>query len=264
MRVKLIMALCCWSATPLQAEERNFGLVQPLGWQDEAEFVSFADDKIRIPNDFDWRRLIGNGLQNIRNQASCVSCWAFAVTAVVESLHILKHGYSPIDLAEQTLVSSCSSAGSCSGGYFNAFDYVRDIGLPDENDDPYRARDSKCNQGLTPKVKIKSWSYIGQRNRGPTIEEMKKAIYLYGPIAVDVNGNFGSYSDGIYSNCQRGGTNHMVVLEGWNDDEGYWIMRNSWGQNWGEDGYMRIKYTDGNGNKCNGIGSVAAYTVLAD
>lgn len=264
MKKLLCLIPCLLLSSISRGEEHTFGLVQPLDWQRQAKFTAFENEDVRIPTDFDWRLLIGSGLQDIRNQGSCGSCWAFAVTAVAEGLHILKHGHSPIDLAEQTLVSTCSPAGNCSGGYFDAFDYLRDQGLPAESDDPYLARNSQCRSGLKSQLKIQSWGYIGSPDRSPTTEEMKKAIYKYGPIAVDVNGNFGSYSGGIYQNCRGGQTNHMVVIEGWNDDEGYWIMRNSWGREWGEDGYMRIKFTDQNGKKCNSIGNVAAYAVLAD
>lgn len=63
----------------------------------------------------------------------------------------------------------------------------------------------------------------------------------------------------------------MTNIEGWVDDPtyaayggGYWIMRNSWGTSWGEDGYMRIVYKSKNGSNCNGIGNTAAYAIMGD
>lgn len=238
------------------------GLERPLGWDVGATFRAFDEQEVTMPKDFDWRRLLGNGLQPIRNQKSCGSCWAFAVTAVVEAIHMLKFGHSDLDLAEQTLVSSCEQGGSCSGGYFNAFDYLRSPGLPAETEDPYVARNTSCKSNLNPKAKIVRWAYVGASGREPTTAELKAAIYRYGPIAVDVNASFGAYSGGVYDRCNTSGTDHMVTLEGWDDRDQAWIMRNSWGEEWGENGYMRIKYTDAQGRKCNGIGRVAAYAEL--
>lgn len=238
------------------------GYVMPEGGTRGAKFVDVAVDEA-LPAAFDWRTEVAGGLQPIRNQKSCGSCWAFSVTAVLESLMMIKDPTAGVpDLAEQTLVSTCSRAGDCAGGYFNAFDYLQSPGMPNESQDPYRAVNSSCKSGLTRVGKVMDWAYIGNGNSSPTTEQMKSAIKQYGPISVTVNGSFGSYSSGIYNNCNSGVENHMVVLEGWNDDGQYWIMRNSWGPNWGEDGYMRIKYTGRNGGKCNNIGRTAAFAVL--
>jgi len=239
------------------------GLEQPRDWRDGATFVDVvpASD---LPATFDWRDQVPGGLQPVRNQANCGSCWAFSVTAVLESLVRIARPGTEVDLAEQTLVSSCSSSGSCSGGYFSAFNYLRNPGLPNESDDPYQARNSRCKSGLAPQEKVVSWAYVGNGGASPTIAQIKTAIQTYGPVSVDVNASFSGYESGIYNRCNTSGTNHMVNLEGWVDDEegGYWIMRNSWGANWGEDGYMRIRYTDSRGRKCNNIGRVAAFAQL--
>jgi C1A family cysteine protease len=244
------------------------GLVRPKNWAEKETFVDLeADDD--LPAAFDWRGLVDGGMQPIKNQGSCGSCWAFSVTAVIESLMRIKDPAAPVaDLAEQTLVSSCSSSGSCSGGYFSAFNYTKNPGLPDEAQDPYKAYNTRCKQGLRPVQKIVRWAYIGNRDgRGATTDQLKTAIKTYGPISVDVNGSFGSYSGGIYNNCNSSGTNHMVTLEGWDDGDGtngHWIMRNSWGANWGEQGYMKIVYKGRSGRNCNGIGNVAAFAVLEE
>lgn len=215
-----------------------------------------------LPSHFDWRDEVDGGMQPIRNQGSCGSCWAFSVVSVLESLiRIYDHTLEP-NLAEQTLVSSCSNTGSCSGGYMNAFNYLKQKGAPNEKDDPYKAYNTSCRQGLKAGAKISEWNYVGSGSSSPTTEQIKTAIYMYGPVSVTVNGSFSAYSSGIYNRCNSYGTNHMVTLEGWDDEGQYWIMRNSWGTNWGEGGYMRIKWYGSGGYKCNSIGKSAAYAVL--
>src|SRR5690606_17413237 len=186
-----------------------------------------------LPKHFNWNDHFK--LQPIKNQANCGSCWAFSITAVIESLYWIKHASSDTtwyDLSEQTLVSSCESGGSCNGGYFTALNYVQQSGLPHESQDPYLARNSSCKQGLQAVQKAIEWKYIGGNNFAPSTEQLKAAIYHYGPISVDVNGGFGSYGSGIYDGCGSTSTNHMVTLEGWTDDPtyaanggGYWHMR---------------------------------------
>jgi C1A family cysteine protease len=237
------------------------GLEMPLDWAKGATFIDLAVDP-ELPAAFDWREQ--TELQPIRNQGSCGSCWAFSVTAVTESLLKIFQPDNFVDLAEQTLVSSCSSAGSCSGGYFRAFDYIKNPGLPDETQDPYVARNTSCRRDMNPMAKISSWAYIGTSGRSPTTDQIKTAIMTYGPVSVTVNASFSGYEEGIYNRCNSGGVNHMVTLEGWNDEGGYWIMRNSWGENWGENGYMRIVYTSSSGRKCNNIGETAAFAILAE
>ncbi len=95
----------------------------------------------------------------------------------------------------------------------------------------------------------------------PTIEEIKATIYQYGPVSVTFNTSYSSYSSGIYNKCNNSGTDHMVMLVGWNDKDKYWIMRNSWGTDWDEDGCMRIKWTESSGRKCNRIGETVAFAV---
>ena len=238
------------------------GLAQPKDtseWK-QSRYIEPAEN---LPAAFDWRQEVAGGMQPVKNQGSCGSCWAFSVTAVLESLLRIQDPSTTLDLAEQTLVSTCSNAGSCSGGYFSAFNYLKTPGLADEAADPYRGVNTNCKSGLNPKAKIKEWAYIrGATGGQPSTEQLKTAIITYGPISVTVSASFTSYGGGIYSACNRNSVDHMVTIEGWDDATQSWIMRNSWGSNWGEDGYMRIKYTDRNGYKCNNIGSTAAFAIL--
>jgi len=239
------------------------GLEIPTDWKKQARFDNVIAHR-DLPPVWDWRWK-AEGLQPIKNQGSCGSCWAFSVTAVLEAL-IKIQTKQIVDLAEQTLVSSCESGGSCSGGYFSALDYMKSPGLPDEGQDPYKASNSSCKPGLKAAEKVTRWSYIGDGNDEPTTEQLKTAIRDHGPISVTVYANSAmtSYQGGVYNNCASGSENHMVTLEGWNDDGQYWVMRNSWGTSWGDNGYMYIRYKGASGAKCNRIGATAAYAIYKD
>lgn len=244
------------------------GLVRPSNWMDLAPWDSNRPRRVEdLPTSFNWNDYAK--LQPIRDQKSCGSCWAFSVVAVYEAVtKIVFPIWRGIDLSEQHLVSTCCDSGDCGGGFFDAFDCIRDDGVPWEVDNPYTARNSSCKKGTLKYSRLTRWSYIGDRGKEPTIAQLKKAIYEHGPISVDINGNL-PYSGGIYKNCGSTFQNHMVTIEGWVDDPdlsayggGYWIMRNSWGD-WGENGYARIVYNRKNSQtKCNGIAETAAYAVV--
>jgi len=242
------------------------GLSHPAeGWQETAEFDVVATMET-LPNSYDWNDEAR--LQPIRNQGGCGSCWSFATVAVVESLtRITKPIQDRVDFSEQHLVSSCCNEGTCSGGFFTAFNCIK-VGVPDESFDPYLARNSACKAGGKAVATVTRWAYVGDKH-GASTDQIKAAILKHGPVAVDVDGSgaFQSYKSGVFTACGSSSTNHMTVLDGWVDDAkygggGYWLMRNSWGKGWGEKGYMRIAYKARDGSKCNGIGNYAAYAVV--
>ena len=88
------------------------------------------------------------------------------------------------------------------------------------------------------------------------MEAIKAAVYQYGPVSVGVmaDNNMQSYKSGIFSKCAKGQLNHAVNIVGWGP--GYWVVRNSWGTQFGEKGYIRMKWG------CNGIGTAAMYMIL--
>lgn len=118
-----------------------------------------------------------------------------------------------------------------------------------------------CNPPHPHYEKIASWAYVGNDSSVPPTENIKQAIYTYGPVAaaVCVGPAFQAYGGGIFqtneSSYCSGGVNHAIVLVGWDDTGGYWVLRNSWGTSWGESGYMRIKYGISN------VGYAATYVV---
>jgi hypothetical protein len=226
-------------------------------------FLSFQTDRVAaLPVRFDWRNNGGNFVTPVRNQGGCGSCWAFAATAALEAVTLIAQRTPGInlDLAEQILVSTCSSAGDCGGGYpSGAANFIKNTGLPLESCYPYKASNSECAlacanwQNNTYRIKeyynVGSWS--------PTLDDIKTALFDYGPLAttLDVYTDFFSYRSGIYSlapvccndskvcpNCHYEG-GHAVLIVGYNDEEEYFIVKNSWGTGWGESGFFRIDYS---------------------
>lgn len=215
------------------------------------------------PASWDWRQW--GVVTPIRDQALpqyCGSCWAHGTAAAFESAIAMQTGrlYS---FSVQQLVSCSPSYGSCNGGDF-AFGFYKRVGAALDADFPYAAADVSCKSGLTQHFKAKSWAYVGASYRQPSTDEIKRAIYQFGPVAVTVSasGAWKHYRGGVYNECNHNGTNHIVAIVGWDDTDQAWIVKNSHGTEWGEDGYMRIKYTGSQGAKCNRIGEQAALVVV--
>ena len=234
------------------------GLVIPENWREGAPFDNPPPMAGGIMADaFDWRQVNGmNYCTPVRNQSGCGSCWAFAVMGSMES-GIKRAFGTDVNLSEQWLVSCCG-LGGCSGEWpGNAAemlltngaqaDQCGESGAVLESAFPYLASDASCACPYKHPYSITGWSFIGPEWGTPTRNQLKQAILENGPITVcvAVNGAFQAYSGGIFNADNTAGINHAVVLVGWDDsqgEEGVWIMRNSWGTGWGEDGYMRIAY----------------------
>jgi len=238
------------------------GTVEPENWRATAKFDPCTPNKT-LPASFDWREI--TGCPPVRNQRSCGSCWAFSTVGALECAIRIKDG-EDVDLSEQWLVSCNQSGWGCDGGWF-AHDYHMSetdkcggTGAVMEEHFPYSATDEPCNCPYPHKYTIEDWTFIGEPYGVPSNAAMKQAIMDHGPISIafHVGSAFQAYTGGIFTACGVGAINHAVVLVGWDDTqglEGVWLLRNSWGPNWGEDGYMRIKYN------CEGFGTGANYIV---
>jgi len=239
------------------------GLVEPDDWWVDAEFDNIMPTG-SLPDSFDWRTQAG-GLPPVRNQGGCGSCWAFGTIGPIECGIKIQDGIVE-DLSEQWLVSCNEDGYSCSGGWWcheyyimngNRQDPCGDDGAVMESDFPYVAYNAPCNCPYPHEYFIDSWAYVGPKYGVATVEQIKNAIYTYGPVsvAVCVNSAFQGYNGGIFNGPSCGSINHAVTLVGWDDNQGsngVWFLRNSWGPGWGEGGYMRIEY---------GVSSVGYRTV---
>lgn len=237
-----------------QKIETITGFKKPLGWKRKARW-EIPPIPTLMPWWFDWRNEVPlTEVPICYSQGTCGSCWAWGTTHVLEWLNVIHTGHY-VRLSKQEILS-CSGSGTCGGGFF-AHNYQVNPGQGTEAEFPYVGRDVVCKK-TSHQFKLIKWGYVGQRNRNPTNEELKAAIMHYGPIAVTVTANakMQSYKGGIFNGCSTGRTNHIVVLVGWNDQDGVWLVQNSWGQSWGENGFMRIKYG------CSRIGEDATFAEM--
>ncbi|MEO6902220.1 MAG: C1 family peptidase [Bacteroidia bacterium] len=192
-----------------------------------------------LPTSFSWQK---EGLCTpCKNQGSCGSCWTFAACGSFESVIKIFDGVTR-DLSEQWLVNCDKRFTGCSGGWCpNSM--FKTLGAVYEVDQKYAGANGTCKSSYTYHEKING-SY--ELSTNPTVAQIKQAIYDYGPVwaAIDAGSNFQNYkSGGVMSKSDGTQVNHAIVLVGWDDATGSWVLRNSWGSSWGENnGYMRIKY----------------------
>lgn len=187
----------------------------------------------------------------IREQR-CSNCWAFAAVATYESSYLIRNGLT-VDASEQ-YINDCATtndgndAGSCGGGLaVKAFEHMVREGNAKENDMPYTGTNKACSNPSTPLDAI-IWGYVDSSVEHPTTQQIKQALCTYGPLATRmrvVSDNFFAYTGGVYNETvasDSAGEGHAVMIVGWDDDKGAWLIKNSWGTDWGEDGYCWIAY----------------------
>jgi len=207
---------------------------------------------------FSWR----DQMTSVRDQGDCGSCWAFATMGVLESLHNIHNGQRGLDLSEQHLVNCAPNTfntNNCvQNSSANVWKFLRDSGGATETSVPYRGRVQACTRSAgVSTYKIEDWGYAGSSYTRPTVSEIKAAMVAHGPIVALVNStrSFQHYTGGVFDDTDNGTTNHLIVLAGWDDRKGAWLLRNSWSSRWGEGGYMWIKY---------GSNAVGAYATWAE
>jgi C1A family cysteine protease len=209
-----------------------------------AEPPTLAEDDPRVlPSAFNWCSV--HGCSPVRNQGACGSCWAFGTVGPLE-----QNVGPATNLSEQFLLSCNTYSYDCSGGWW-AHDFHVSPGAVLEADFPYVATDTvPCGGPYNHPYSISSWDYVGNWYSVPSTAAIQQAIYDHGPVAVSmcVGPAFQAYPGGVFSTNETctGDVNHGVVLVGWDDAQGVWFLRNSWGSGWGESGYMRIAYGTSN------------------
>jgi len=210
------------------------------------------------PAQWDWRTK--GAVTAIKNQGQCGSCWSFSTTGSTEGCHFLTTK-KLVSLSEQNLMDCSTSQGNqgCDGGLMTqAMDYIiSNKGIDTESSYPYTAQDGTChykaaNSGAT----LKSYINVNQGDEN----DLQDKVYL-GPTSVAIDASHSSfqfYSSGVYNepDCSSTQLDHGVLAIGWGTASGsdYWLVKNSWGTDWGLQGYI---WMTRNGNNQCGIATMA-------
>ena len=217
-----------------------------------------------LPESVDWR--MSGAVTPVKNQGQCGSCWAFSATGAMEGAIAIGTG-KLVSLSEQELVNCVKEDHGCYGGSMDdAFEYARQHAICTEIEKPYMAYSETCplSYECDEAVLFNSCVDIQESNQ----EQLKEAV-SQGPVSVAIQANnaiFQHYNGGIITDKSCGTQlDHGVLVIGYGEDTGqkYWLVKNSWGADWGEDGYVRIGRTDSDEDPgvC-GIAIQASFPVL--
>lgn len=217
-----------------------------------------------LPESVDWREK--GAVAPIKDQGNCGSCWAFSTIAAVEGINQIVTG-ELISLSEQELVDCDRQYNSgCNGGLMDyAFKFITENGgIDTERHYPYHAVNGNCDPA---RKNSKVVSIDGYEDVVASDEMALKKAVAHQPVsvAIEAGGRYlQHYQSGVFTGECGTDLDHGVIIVGYGTENGvdYWLVRNSWGTNWGDSGYIKIErnFARNKNGKC-GIAMEASYPV---
>ncbi|XP_024018332.1 ervatamin-B-like [Morus notabilis] len=216
------------------------------------------------PSSIDWRQK--GAVTSVKEQGKCGSCWAQAAAAAVEGLTKIKTGKLPTLSVQELLdcvTNSAITRGCAEGNQDDAFAYIKENGgITSASNYPYKAKDGTCdkNKASQHAAKISGYAVVPENNEDALLNAVSKQ-----PVAAFVNSagkEFQLYSSGVFSGNCGTSLDHILTIVGYGtseDGKKYWLLKNSWGTNWGESGYMRLQRNPGFAQGRCGIAIYASY-----
>nr|XP_057909474.1 procathepsin L-like [Doryrhamphus excisus] len=248
--------------TPDEIRKSMATLTPPTDLQRSPESMWTSKD---VPGSVDWR---DHGyVTRVKMQGSCGSCWAFSAAGALEGQWARTTG-TLVDLSPQNLVDCSGKYGNhgCNGGFMDrAFQYVIDNhGIDSDASYPYTGRQSEqCHYNPAHRAaNCSSYNFLPKGDE----DALKRALASIGPISVAIDASrpkFAFYKSGVYddTSCTQK-VNHGVLAVGYGTLNGhdYWLVKNSWGRSFGEEGYIRMARNKN--NQC-GVALFACYPVIS-
>lgn len=219
-----------------------------------------------LPEKKDWMHL--KAAHQIKDQGSCGSCWAVTTASTLEA-HSEIYNKKARSFSAQQIVEctpnprACGGTGGCEGATVElGMDYILKNGLATDEEAPYHGSDHACTAVPQKKMLttasggggaafgLLSYKTLPSNQDAPLAE----AVAKYGPVAISAAaGPWFEYSSGIFNGCSKDSViDHAITLFGYGKEEAkkYWLIKNSWGRDWGEKGYIRVLRHDSNEKYC--------------